>query len=83
VTGKILIAVNDSNAPEKFIYEMVSVEKKGSTVCLLKNIPIGKVSVSIFQDLNENLKLDMDEQNIPIEPCYKKEKIWIDAGITG
>lgn len=77
VKGKILVAVKDSEDPQKNIYDMVSVEKKDGVVCTLKNVPVGKVDVSLFQDLNDNFKLDMDEQNTPIEPCFTKEKVKI------
>lgn len=75
VKGKILVAVKDCEDPQKMIYDMVAVEQKGSVVITLKDVPVGKVDISLFQDLNENFKLDMDEGNIPIEPCYTKEKV--------
>ncbi|MDD4514064.1 DUF2141 domain-containing protein [Massilibacteroides sp.] len=75
--GTILIAVSDSKKAETPIYDMKNITQKGTIVCLLKNIPIGNVDLSLFQDLNGNYKLDMDEQNIPIEPCFKKENIKI------
>ncbi len=77
VKGKILVAIKDSEDPQKLIYDMVTVEKKEGVFCILKNVPIGKVDVSLFQDLNDNFKLDMDEQNTPVEPCYSKEKVKI------
>lgn len=72
--GKILVAVKDSKNPETMVYDMAPVEQKESVVFTLKDVPAGKVDISLFQDLNENFKLDMDEQNIPLEPCYNKEK---------
>lgn len=80
VKGKILVAVKDSKDPQNMIYDMAAVEQKGSITITLKNIPVGKVDVSLFQDLNENFKLDMNEQNIPIEPCFNKEKMNIKEG---
>lgn len=80
VKGKILVAVKNSEDPKKMVYDMVAVEQKGNVFITLKDIPVGKMDVSLFQDLNENFKLDMDENNIPIEPCYNKEKIKIKEG---
>lgn len=78
--GNIMIAVKNSEAPEQVVYEMVKVGDEKSVVCTLKNIPVGKVDISVFQDLNENHKLDMDEQKIPLEPCCSKEKVKIQEG---
>lgn len=78
--GKILVSVKDSKDAQKMVYDMVAVEQAGSVTITVKNVPIGKVDVSLFQDLNENFKLDMDEQNIPIEPCYTKENVKTKAG---
>lgn len=78
--GKILIALKDSKDPQKNIFEMVDIKNEGSVICNLKNVPVGKVDISIFQDVNENYKLEMDENNIPLELCYKNEKLKITEG---
>jgi len=49
-------------------------------VCVLKNVPVSKTNIYVYQDLNENFRLDMDEQHIPIEPCNTKEKVTIKDG---
>lgn len=78
--GKILVLVKDCEDPKKEIYDMAEVKQAGSLILTLKEIPVGKVDVSLFQDLNDNFKLDMDEENIPIEPVYSKEKLKIKEG---
>jgi len=78
--GKILVAVKDSEDPDKMIYEMITVKQKGNATITLQNVPVGKVDVSLFQDMNDNFKLDIDEANIPVEPCYNKEKVKIKEG---
>lgn len=78
--GVILVMVKDCEDPQKLIYDKVEVKQKDNAILTLKEVPIGKVDVSLFQDLNGNFKLDMDEQNIPIEPVYSKEKLKIKEG---
>lgn len=73
--GNILIAVKSCDDPQQTVFEMVPVTEKGTVICLLKNLPLGKVDLSLFHDLNENYQLDTDEQKIPIEPCYQQEKL--------
>jgi uncharacterized protein (DUF2141 family) len=77
VKGNILVVVKASNNPENVVYEMFPVAIEGQTTGLLKQVPVGKVSVSAFQDLNGNYQLDKDEQHIPIEPCYNKDNVQI------
>lgn len=78
--GRILISAGDRSNPGEMISTMVAITNKDSIVCVLKNVPPGKVGLYAFQDLNENYKLDMDERQIPIEPCYSKEKVSVGAG---
>lgn len=79
--GQVLIAIKSSEDPQKSIYEMVAVSDKEAVTCLLKNVPVGKVDISAFQDLNGNFQLEMDEEHkVPVEPCYSKEKHLIREG---
>lgn len=78
--GIILVMVKDCEDPQKLIYDKVEVKQEDNAILTLKELPIGKVDVSLFHDLNGNFKLDMDEQNIPIEPVYSKEKLKIKEG---
>lgn len=73
--GNILIAAGDMSNPQGMISDMISVTDTKDMICELKNIPIGKVNLYVYQDVNENFQLDKDEKQIPIEPCYTKEKI--------
>lgn len=77
--GKLMIAVGDIKNPREMISEMIVVENTDDIVCVLKNVPAGKINLYIYQDINENFQLDKDEDQIPIEPCYYKEKITIKA----
>lgn len=73
--GQLLIAVKSCDDPQKTVFEKISITEIGEVSCLLKNLPVGKVDISAFQDLNNNFQLEMDEElRIPIEPCYSKEK---------
>ncbi|MDR0430442.1 MAG: DUF2141 domain-containing protein [Tannerellaceae bacterium] len=78
--GKMMIAVCSLENPQEMISEMMEVADTENIVCVSKNVPVGKVNLYIFQDLNGNCKLDQDEKQIPIEPCYSKEKLTIEAG---
>ena len=78
--GKIMIACGEAEKPQEMINDMIPVVDTDDMVCLLKNIPTGKTNLYIFQDINENFQLDKDENQIPIEPCYTKEKITIKEG---
>lgn len=79
--GQVLIAIKSSENPEKSVYEMLPITEAGTVSCLLKNIPVGKVGISAFQDLNGNNQLEMDEAlKVPVEPCYSKEKHTIRPG---
>ena len=78
--GKVMVAAGDKAKPQEMIGEMVAVTSTGDVVCVLKNVPVGKTNIYVYQDLNENFQLDMDEQHIPIEPCNTKEKVTIKDG---
>ncbi|MCD8176459.1 MAG: DUF2141 domain-containing protein [Tannerellaceae bacterium] len=77
VKGSILVAVTSSSDPQQMVYDMIPVTGKETIVHTLENVPVGLVDVSAFQDLNENYQLDMDEQQIPVEPCFRKQKVKI------
>ncbi|MCD8044125.1 MAG: DUF2141 domain-containing protein [Tannerellaceae bacterium] len=77
VKGNILVAVTNSNDPQQMVYDMIPVTGKEAIVHTLENVPVGLVDVSVFQDLNENYQLDMDGQQIPVEPCFRKQKVKI------
>lgn len=78
--GKIMLAAGDKSKPQAMIGEMVSVTAAGYIVCVLKNVPVGKTNLYVYHDLNDNFQLDMDENQIPVEPCNKKEKVTIKEG---
>jgi Uncharacterized protein conserved in bacteria (DUF2141). len=78
--GKIMIAAGDLNNPQEMISDMIPVVDTETMTCILKNIPAGKINLYIYQDMNENFQLDKDENKIPIEPCYTKEKITVKEG---
>lgn len=75
--GKILVVAQSCEDAQQMVYGMIEVSEKGWATCTLENLPSNKVDISLFHDLNGNYKLDMDEQNIPIEPCAKKDKVEI------
>ncbi|RRD61732.1 DUF2141 domain-containing protein [Tannerella forsythia] len=78
--GKVMVAAGDKAKSQEMIGEMAAVTSTGDVVCVLKNVPVGKTNIYVYQDLNENFRLDMDEQHIPIEPCNTKEKVTIKDG---
>ena len=75
VKGKIMIAIGDQSSPQGMKYDMVEVVSTDNIVCILKGVPVGKCGLYVYQDINENNQLDKDENRIPVEPCYIKEKI--------
>ena len=78
--GKIMIAVGEQSNPQGMKYDMVEVTSKEKVVCVLKDVPIGSCGLYVYQDLNDNYQLDKDENQIPVEPCYVKEKITVKEG---
>ena len=75
VKGKIMIAMGDQAKPSEMKYDMVEVTSKDNVTCVLKDVPVGKTNLYVFQDVNENYQLDKDENQIPTELCFVKEKI--------
>lgn len=80
VKGKIMIAVGDKSKPQEMKYDMVEVTSKDNIVCTLKDVPVGAHTLYVYQDLNDNYQLDMDEEKIPVEPCCTKEKVTVKEG---
>lgn len=77
--GTVLFAAGDGADVQLMNAGMESVNSTDSIVCRLKNLPIGKTSIYVFQDLNNNFKLDM-ENKIPTEPCASKNDLEIKTG---
>lgn len=80
--GKIMIAAGDKLNQSGIVYDMVEVTSIEDITCVLKNVPVGTCDLYVYQDLNDNYQLDMDENKIPVEPCYNKEKIKVKEGGT-
>ena len=78
--GNIMIAAGDRTNPQEMISDMIKVVNADDIMCVLKDIPVGKTNLYVFQDINGNFQLDTDEKRIPIEPSYTKEKITIKEG---
>ncbi len=81
VKGTILVALSSREERQPVAYGKLEVTGK-KVVYTMENIPVGKVDISVFQDLNGNLQLDMDKDHIPVEPCYRKQGIKIDEGVN-
>lgn len=69
--GQLSVAVFAANAAQSFPAEAVKAHKsfvlKENTL-RLEDLPHGKYAISVFQDLNENGKLDTNFLGIPTEP---------------
>ena len=52
---------------------MQPVATTDSVVCILKEVPIGKTTLSVFQDMNGDYQLDMDENQIAKKRNKKKD----------
>lgn|GEM_PF-433387 len=78
--GSVMIAFGNQSNPKQMAYNMVPVTSANSVMCLLKDIPVGSGGLYVYQDLNGNHQLDKDESQIPIEPCYQKERVTIKEG---
>ena len=80
VKGKVMVAAGSQTNPQGMKYNMVEVTTKEKVVCVLKEVPVGDCGLYVYQDLNGNFQLDKDENQIPLEPCYVKEKITVKEG---
>ena len=78
--GKVMVAAGDQSNPTGMKYNMVEVTSKENIVCILKDVPAGICGLYVYQDINDNFQLDKDENQIPVEPCYFKEKITVKKG---
>ena len=80
VKGKIMIAMGDQSKPSEMKYNMVDVTSTNNVTCVLKDVPVGKSNLYIYQDVNDNYQLDKDENQVPTEPCFVKEKVTVKEG---
>jgi len=80
VKGRMMVAVGDKSKPQEMKYDMVEVISKDNIICTLNDVPAGIYTVYVYQDLNNNYQLDMDEEKIPVEPCNTKERITVKEG---
>ena len=81
--GKVMVAAGDQSNPTGMKYNMVELTSTGKVTCVLKDVPVGKCGLYVFQDLNDNYQLDKDESQIPVEPCYVKESMTVkERGVT-
>ena len=81
--GKVMVAAGDQSNPTGMKYNMVELTSTVKVTCILKDVPVGKCGLYVFQDLNDNYQLDKDENQIPVEPCYVKESMTVkEGGVT-
>lgn len=73
--GKMMVAIGNMSDNNQMVYDMVAVTTTADVVCVLKDVPVGKHNLYVYQDVNDNYVLDKDENNIPVELCYTKEKL--------
>lgn len=69
--GELSVAVFAANAANAFPADAVQAHKSfvlQDNILQLDNLPHGKYAVSVFQDLNQNGKLDTNFLGIPTEP---------------
>jgi|AGTN01.2.fsa_nt_gi Uncharacterized protein conserved in bacteria len=78
--GRIMVAFGEQSKPNEMVFDMTPVSKTEKVVCVLKNVPVGTGNLYVYQDLNDNYQLDKDEDQIPVEPCYTREKVNITEG---
>ena len=78
--GNLMVGFGDQSNPKQMVYNMVAVASTNNVICTLKDVPVGSGGLYAYQDLNANHQLDKDESQIPIEPCYQKERVTIKEG---
>ena len=78
--GNLMIAFGDKSRPQEMVFSMLPITSVDKVVCVLKDVPVGSGSLSAYQDLNENHQLDKDENQVPIELCYTKDKVTVKEG---
>jgi uncharacterized protein (DUF2141 family) len=81
VKGSIMVAAGDMSKPQEMKYDMAGVASTDDAVLVLKEVPVGRCDLFVYQDLNGNYQLDRDEEDIPVEPCYMKEKVSVKDGV--
>lgn len=71
-TGQVLVAVFDAEGwlrkPLAATRQDAGTQQAGALRILLKNLPEGRVGVSVIHDLNGNSRLDMNAMGMPQEP---------------
>ena len=77
VKGKIMIAMGDQSKSSEMKYDMVEVTSKDNVTCVLKDVPVGKTNLYVYQDVNSNYQLDKDGNQVPTELCFVKEKVTV------
>ncbi|MDP4203265.1 MAG: DUF2141 domain-containing protein [Bacteroidota bacterium] len=78
--GNLMVAFGDQSNPKQIVYSMVPVTSTNAVTCTLKDVPTGSGGLYVYQDVNDNHQLDKDETQIPVEPCYQKERVTIKEG---
>lgn len=70
--SSIFVGIYDNEANFKLksgaVDSVILIPDSNSIDVLLKNIPLGNYAVAVFQDINNNNRLDNREFKIPIEP---------------
>ncbi len=71
-TGTIYIAIYDKPAnfgnPHKAMRRLITQPDKSSITATADNLPPGDYAVAVYQDLNDNKKIDKNILGIPTEP---------------
>ena len=65
-TGKVLLLTDKGQ-------QGMADAKEKETIIEMEKLPIGKYKFNVIHDANNNWKLDMDKNNIPIESCASVE----------
>ncbi|CAN5175397.1 DUF2141 domain-containing protein [soil metagenome] len=71
--GAVLVAVFNEEgqwlkAPVAVAKQPASTQVDGKLTLLLKDLPEGELAISVFHDLNDNGRLDLNGMGIPLEP---------------
>ena len=77
--GSILFAAGNQADRQSMLTGMEPVSSTDSIVCVIHNVPVGTTGIYVFQDMNNNFMLDM-ENNVPIERCQNKNNVDIRPG---
>ncbi len=70
--GTVYIAIYDKpdcfGNPHKAIRKLVSQPEKSSLTATAENLPQGDYAIAVYQDINDNKKIDKNILGIPTEP---------------